>query len=116
MIVTERRLDNLKKSLKILKVLDARSRNLFIDQMKNETIHLLIKCIQLIIKTGSHLTPSQLNDIRSQANNIRQLASAKTLTSKKKILQKGGFLGAILPSLIRLAVPALLGAILPRRR
>jgi hypothetical protein len=116
MLVTERRLDNLQKSLKILKELDTSTRNLFIDQMKNDTIQFLIKCINLIIKAGPQLSGVQLRQIRSQARNIRDLASATSIGGKRKVLQRGGFLGAILGPLLGSVVPSLLGAIIPKPR
>jgi hypothetical protein len=116
MIVTPKRVDDLQNALTILKKLNANARNLFIDQMKNETINLLIKCIELIIKDQSRLSNTQLRQIHAQAKNIRELAAAKTLQRKKRILQKGGFLGAILGPLLGSVVPSLLGAIIPQRR
>jgi len=68
------------------------------------------ECAKNIIKGNVSLTLDQLSRLRRQKNNIRALALKKTSTKKKKrILQKGGLLGSILPPIISVLGNLLLG-------
>jgi hypothetical protein len=60
-------------------------------------IDCLCECAKNILKGNVPLTASQKKKLRRERNNLRLLALKKTSSSKKKkILQKGGFLSAIL--------------------
>ena len=54
-----------------------------------------IDCVNVPLK------PTQLRRLRRERSNVRVLASKKTsLKKKRRILQKGGFLGALLPPVL----------------
>ena len=63
------------------------------------------ECSKNILKGNVPLNRVQFQRLRRQKNNLRLLALKKTpLNKKRKILQKGGFLGAlIVPALSALA-------------
>ena len=61
----------------------------------------MCECARNVIKGNVPLTPAQLKALRRKRQALRQLTLKKTsLTKKKKLLQSGGFLGAILPPII----------------
>lgn len=55
------------------------------------------ECSKNILKGNVPLKQAQLRRLRREKNNLRALALKKTsLKKKRKILQKGGFIGALL--------------------
>jgi hypothetical protein len=59
------------------------------------------ECAKNVLKGTVPLTSAQLRKLRRQKNNLRLLAVKKTsVKKKKKILQKGGFIGAIIPPIL----------------
>lgn len=59
------------------------------------------ECAKNVLKGTVPLTSAQLRKLRRQKNNLRLLAVKKTsVKRKKKILQKGGFIGAIIPPIL----------------
>jgi hypothetical protein len=62
-----------------------------------KTIDCICECVKNILKGNVPLTARQKVKLRRERNNLRLLALRNTsLSTKKKILQKGGFLSAIL--------------------
>jgi hypothetical protein len=60
-------------------------------------IECLCECSKNILKGNVPLKEAQLRKLRREKHNLRTLVLKKTpLRKKRKILQKGGFLGAIL--------------------
>lgn len=72
--------------------------------VKNCDRHLLdcfSECSKNIILGKVTLKPNQLRRLRRERKNLRALALKKTsLKKKRKILQKGGFIGALLPPIL----------------
>ena len=63
-----------------------------------------IDCVNVPLK------PTQLRRLRRERSNVRVLASKKTsLKKKRRILQKEGFLGALLPPVLGVLGSLLLG-------
>jgi hypothetical protein len=59
------------------------------------------ECAKNVLKGTVPLSAVQLRKLRRQKNNLRLLAVKRTSVKKrKKILQKGGFIGAILPPIL----------------
>jgi hypothetical protein len=59
-----------------------------------------------VIKGNVPLNKRQLSKLRRKKRNLRQLVSKKTpLTKKRKILQKGGFIGGLLAPVLSLLAP-----------
>ncbi|MCP4500443.1 MAG: hypothetical protein GY822_10830 [Deltaproteobacteria bacterium] len=73
----------------------------FIRTADKDFVDCVSECAKNIIKGNVPLTPTQLKRLRREKNNVRALALKKTsLNKKKRILQKGGFLGALLPPVL----------------
>ena len=65
-------------------------------------------CLNLV-KKNINLTPSQIDKLRPYEEEIYQLALKKhNVTKRKEIIQKGGFLGALLSSVL----PALISTVI----
>jgi len=87
--------------LKRINRLGEKAKKQFIKQCDKEFIDCVSECAKNILKGHVPVTPRQLHRLRRNKNNIRALALKKTaVKKKKKILQKGGFLGAILPPVL----------------
>jgi len=96
--------------LKKINKLEDRARRQFVKNCDKEFVACVSECAKNIIKGNVPLTPGQLSRLRREKNNIRTLALKKTSVKKKKrILQKGGLLGAILPPIISVLGSLLLG-------
>ena len=70
------------------------------------------ECSKNILKGNVPLKERQLKKLRREKKNLRALALKKTsLKAKRKILQKGGFIGAILPPVLTV-LSSLLGGLI----
>lgn len=70
------------------------------------------ECSKNILKGNVPLKRNQLKRLRREKKNLRTLALKKTsLKKKRKILQKGGFIGAILPPVLTV-LSSLLGGLI----
>ena len=101
--------DRTRKYLPILKRiqrLGEKAKKQFIKKCDREFIDCVSECAKNVIK-GS---VPQLRRLRRERSNVRVLASKKTsLKKKRRILQKGGFLGALLPPVLGVLGSLLLG-------
>ena len=62
-----------------------------------ELIKALSECSLNVLKGHVHLTPAQKRRLWKYKQNLRLLAQKKTSTKRRKqLLQKGGFIGALL--------------------
>ena len=62
-----------------------------------DLIKALCECSLNILKGRIKLSPTQKKKLSRHKNNLRLLATKKsTLKHRKRVLQKGGFLGALL--------------------
>jgi len=96
--------------LKRINKLGDRAKRQFVKNCDKEFVSCVSECAKNIIKGNVPLTSGQMNRLRRERNNIRSLALKKTSVKKKKrILQKGGLLGAILPPIISVLGSLLLG-------
>jgi len=61
----------------------------------------MCECAKNLLKGNVPLSPAQLRTLRRHKQKLRQLAVKKTsLAKKKKLVQSGGFLGALLTPII----------------
>jgi len=89
--------------------LGEKAKKQFIKKCDKEFIDCVSECANNILRGHVPLTSRQLRRLRRNKNNVRALALKKTpVKKKKKILQKGGFLGAILPPVLGVLVSLLL--------
>ena len=87
-----------------------RRRNTFVKKCDMEFIDCVSECAKNIIKGNVPLNPAQLRRLCRERSNVRVLALKKTsLKKKRRILQKGGFLGALLPPFLGVLSSLLLG-------
>lgn len=101
---TVRESTRLQKHGALLKTLSECSRtvqNLHISKAKKDVLDTLVECVQNIIKGNVPMSDSHFNALRKRRKDLRFLAhGAKTVKEKRKVLQKGGFLGMILKPLL----------------
>jgi len=78
-----------------------RARRDYVRKCDNEFIHCVSECAKNLIKGNVPLTTHQMKNLRRRRNDLRALSVKKTsLRKKRKILQKGGFLTALLPPIL----------------
>src|SRR5215813_13051840 len=97
--------ESLRKHASLLKLLHKASPRLkqaILKQKCNkEFIGCISNCCLNLLKGNVELTRDQLHKHRRKRKVIRKLADKKTpLSTKKKLIQKGGFLSLLLPPLI----------------
>ena len=107
--------------LSALSKASATTRNAVIASAKKDLVYALVDCAKAIIKRRVPLTRAQLNRILRLTADVRVLVSrGATLDERKRVLQKGGFISALLGPALKILAPALLGglssALAPRRR
>ena len=96
--------------LKQINRLGHRAKTQLIKKCDREFLDCVSECAKNVIKSNVPLKPAQLRRLRRERKNARVLASKKTsLKKKRRILQKGGFLGALLPPVLGVLSSLLLG-------
>ena len=79
-----------------------------VEKANKSLIYCICECVQNILKGHVRLTTNQRKRLRRHKTNLRKLLEKKTsLVGKKRIVQKGGFLGALAPILLPLATQVL---------
>jgi len=77
------------------------ARRKIIRNCDKQLIDCFCECSKNVLNGNVKLKDRQLTRLRRQKNNLRALALKKTpLKKKRKILQKGGFIGALLPAIL----------------
>ena len=72
-----------------------------IDESDGEVMKVFCECAKNTLNGNVKLTPAQFKKLKRYKTHLRQLANKNTgIKKKKKILQKGGFLGALLGAVI----------------
>ena len=106
------RIKRLAPELRHVARLDRQKQNAYIRTCSNDIIKCICDCCTNIIAKNTNPSKSQLTKLRRRKRVIRQLARKKTsLTEKRKILQRGGFLSALLPTFLNLAAPIISGLV-----
>ena len=110
--MSQQRVVQILGELKKLKRQTKDKRSKFIKTCKKDTIHGICECIRNVINGNVKLTDCHLKKLKRHEKSLRKLALKKTsLTQRKKILQKGGFIQLLLPPLIT-GLTSLLGNLL----
>jgi len=87
--------------LKRIRRLGEKARREYVRKCDREFIECVSECAKNIIKGNVPLTDRQKATLRRKRYDLRSLSKTKTpLKTKRKILQSGGFLGAILPPVL----------------
>lgn len=94
----------MKKYLPVLRRihrLGEKTRREYVRKCDKEFLDCLCECAKNVIKGNVPLNDRQLKTLRREKNNLRKLSIKKTsLKKKRQILQKGGFLGALIPPIL----------------
>jgi len=87
--------------LKRLQRMTPGERKKYIKSCNKMFIFDMCECVKNVLKANVPLKSSHLNCLKRYKQSLRKLSLKGTsLTARKKILQTGGFLAALLPSLI----------------
>jgi len=85
---------------RIRKLTVADRRKLF-KKCDKQLIDCFCECCKNVLNGNVKLNNRHFNRLRREKNNLRALAlKATSLAKKRKILQKGGFIGALLPAVL----------------
>ena len=88
-------------TLKRIQKLGDRAKRKLIKECDKSLIDCFCECSKNILKGNVPLKETQLKKLRREKKNLRSLALKRTsLSKKRKILQKGGFIGALLPPIL----------------
>lgn len=106
------RVQNNLQLLKQLKRVDSKKRNKILKTCSDDTISCLCECVYNLLQGNVPVTPRQLKTLSKHKRSLRTLASKKTtLKTRRRILQKGGFLPLIIGPLLGLLSTIVGGAI-----
>ena len=87
--------------LKRIKRLGDKARREFVRRCDREFLDCVSECAKNIIKGNVPLNNRQMNRLRRDRKDVRALAVKKTsLKRKRQILQRGGFLTALIPPVL----------------
>ena len=87
-------------TLRILSRASPKVKRTVIQQADNQFMNCLCECGKNVLESNVPLTSRQLRVLRPYKNHLRELVSKKVGIKRKKIiLQKGGFIGALLKPL-----------------
>jgi len=108
------RLKEIHKELKKLKRLSPKARVKFFKSCSSDCVIKVCECIKNVLNANLNIKPSHLKKLSRHKQTLRALALKSTsLARRKRLLQKGGFITALLPALIP-AVASLLGGLFNR--
>ncbi len=114
--MSTKRIERNASVLSALAKASATTRNAVIASAKKDLVYALVDCARAIIKRDVPLTRGQLNTIKRLAAEIRVLVSRNaTLEERKRVLQKGGLISALLGPALKI-IPSLLGGLFAPRR
>lgn len=106
--------ERLKRNRAVLEMLNKLSKKVqrgVIPHLTRDTVLALVECAKNIISRNVAISPSQLRWMRRNEKEVRKFVDNKTpQTRRVKILQKGGFLSAILGPVVKI-LGGLLGGI-----
>lgn len=99
--------------LDALNKVNATTRNRIVASSKKDLVLALVDCAKAIINRRVPMTDAQLRIVTRLASDIRYLVNPRTpLRERRRVLQKGGFIGALLGPVLKTLLPTLLGGIL----
>jgi hypothetical protein len=99
-------------TIRRLRRMNASERRNFIRRCEPDFIDCLSECCKSVIKGNVTLNSNQLKRLRRYRQSLRQVSKKKTSrTTRRKLLQSGGFLPLLLGPLLGLASSLVAGAI-----
>ena len=96
-------------ALRALATASVHARKTMISNADKELIQTLVHIAQDIINGKIKLTRSQLKRLRSCEHSLHTFVTSRSLPTRKRALQTGGFLGLILRPLLGLLTGSLFG-------
>jgi hypothetical protein len=109
------RVQQLLPELKRLSRMTPSSRKKYIGLCSSTFIHQLCECISNLLKGNVPINMKHLTCLHKHKQSLRKLTLKSTaLTARKKLLQKGGFLGFLLKPLIA-GLASLIGGFISSR-
>jgi hypothetical protein len=108
------RLKDIHRELTKLKRLGPQGRKKFFKTCSKDCVIKICECIRNVLNTNLPIAPAHLKKLSRYKQTLRTLAVKRTsLVKRKRLLQRGGFLAALIPSIIP-AIASLLGSLLNR--
>ena len=88
--------------LKVLNKTDPKTRAAILKNANKELLLCLCECVENILNGNVKITSRQRNQLKQHTKALRQIRDMGTEPNKKKklLVQKGGFLGALLAQII----------------
>ena len=88
-------------TLKRIRKMGDRARREYVRKCDRQFVDCISECAKNVIKGNVPLSSRQMTQLRRKRYDLRALSKKKTsLRAKRKILQKGGFLTALLPPVL----------------
>jgi len=88
-------------TLKRIRKMGDRAKQEYVRKCDKEFLDCISECAKNLIKGNVPLTSRQMTNLRRKKHDLRSLSKRNTsLRTKRKILQKGGFLSALLPPIL----------------
>jgi len=88
-------------TLKRIRKMGDRAKREYIRKCDRQFVDCISECAKNVIKGNVPLSSRQMTQLRRKRYDLRALSKKKTsLRAKRKILQKGGFLTALLPPIL----------------
>lgn len=98
-----RRASRILSVIKPINKMSPKKRKQFIDCCDRETLNCICECAKNILRGNITLSPSQLKKLKKHKSAIRKIVLKKTsLGTKRRILQTGGFISALIGPAISL--------------
>ena len=112
--MSHQRVRKILSELKRLRRMSKKDRHKYLKTCDESSVDCVCECMRNLLKGRVPLKTKQLKALKRFKKFIRKAASKKTSRKKRrKTLQKGGFIGAILPPLVA-GLSGLLGTLLNR--
>ena len=81
---------------------DKQKCNRIIDEGGMELVHCICDCVHDILKGNIPVTDEEKERLKRHRHRLRELVKKKTPDTKRKhLIQEGGFLGSLIPILVR---------------
>lgn len=93
--------------LKILSLSDKKLQNQIIDKSNKDQIYCLCEIVLNLLKGNINLSNQELKKLGKYKNSFRKLIRKSNIRQKKKVIQSGGFLSVLIPSIISALSPIL---------
>ena len=108
------RLREIHTELTKLNKLGPSGRKKYFKTCSKDCIVKICECVKNLLNNNLKIQPSHLKKLSRHKHTLRSLALKKTsLAKRKQLLQRGGFIGALLPAIIP-AIASLLGGLFSR--